>query len=67
MIFWAAEGGPDPKIAEILDLGSEISYEGGVFLQRGGIFVKLSTDILVIAETLKQRHQIMIPIFCPYD
>ena len=31
MIFWAAEGGPDPKIAEILDLGSEISYEGGYF------------------------------------
>ena len=45
MIFWAAEGGPDPKIDEILDLGSEISYEGGGgFLQRGGIFARLSTD-----------------------
>ena len=45
MIFWVAEGGTEPKIAKILDLGSEISYEGEVFLQRGGIFVKLSTDL----------------------
>ena len=36
MIFWAAEGGPDPKIAEILDLGSEISYEGGGYFCKGG-------------------------------
>ena len=48
MIFWAAEGGPDPQIAEILDLGSEISYEGGVFLQRVGIFVRLSTDTILL-------------------
>ena len=57
-IFWAAEGGPDPKIAEILDLGSEISYEGGGYFCKGGIFARFSTDAIRqdISYAYHQRH-----------